>query len=275
MSCVATFRVIKMDASYPKETIFVQTDLSFNVVLQSLNELEKKGRLRETYGQSASINPIASSKSLFGDRHQDFARTASSVIRMCMLKATGIEDNLWPWLGNKSHEKNKKRCHFDYLFSPNGEHFSLANDRTTAERYWSRYDQLYPHFLIQVELGEEYGSEATINRMMLIFRNNFKEVVEITTKFTVTCERRRNYKSSVHVLCIVRDINQGVDKRFTEIVKTLMNPNFKVNDDRINAYVEQAMNVEGSLSVLFEGLEVAEEEEEEQQQQQQQQQRRR
>lgn len=93
-----------------QETIFVQTDPAFNLVLNSLNELRNQNRLVVTYFKTASIENIESNNKdedgrfLFGRANEScvqmFARTASSVLRMCMLKATNVDAVFWPTISD-------------------------------------------------------------------------------------------------------------------------------------------------------------------------------
>ena len=93
--------------------------------------------------------------------------------------------------------------------------------------YWSKYDQLYPHFRIENELHQAgLNRQASIPSMMLIFRGNFTEVVEITTTFEATLMEDQQFESYIHVICIVRKIStkEGNDGKFTRKLKELMVP---------------------------------------------------
>ena len=57
---------------------------------------------------------------------------------------------------------------------------------------------------------------------MLIFRQNFSEVVEITTTFNATRREEQEFRSFIHVICIVRNIlpiEEGEDGKFTRQLK--------------------------------------------------------
>ena len=72
-----------------------------------------------------------------------FGRTASAVARMCMLSAVGIESKFLPKIGQFSSERNKEKMKNMVFIKPL---FCLAGDKNKARYYWSKYDQLYPHF---------------------------------------------------------------------------------------------------------------------------------
>lgn len=79
--------------------------------------------------------------------------------------------------------------------------------------YYSYYDNLYPHFKIEHQL-EAIGPNQFLQMpttMMLIFRQNFAEVIEISTNFQARNLSAPNmipgtFQSYVNVRCIVRDI---------------------------------------------------------------------
>ena len=93
------------------ETVFVQTDPTFQVVLAVSTELKNQNRLHEKGLQTACIKDIESNderedhRLVFGGERaasMDFAsfgQTASAVVRMCMLEAVGISRTFWPKIG--------------------------------------------------------------------------------------------------------------------------------------------------------------------------------
>lgn len=220
-----------------QEFIFVQTDPAFNVVLQCLTELRDQNRLQETHYQLAELTDIESNdedddrKFMFGGESlppsHAFGRTASAIVRMCMLEAAGVPRRLWPALGRDSGKRNKAKLLNTLGQQPRG--FCLAADNNIARRYWSKYDHLYPHFLIEDEVRKaDLNTQISINSMMLIFRENFTEVVEITTTFSATPRENQQFDSFIHVICIVRKIcestEEGNDGKFTRQLKKLMVP---------------------------------------------------
>ena len=230
------------------ETIFVQTDPAFNVVLRALVELRRDGRLEVTHCQRASIEDIESNdeqedhRLRFGGQNapnmacESFGRTASAIVRMCMLKAAGINRDWWPLIGPRSNTRNQAKLQFDVYIDP---HFSLANDWRTAAHYWSKYDQLYPHFRIQYTVENlNIDDEGSMQSMMLIFRNNWTEMIEITTTLRATPREEHRFNSKVSVACIVREISQAEDRPHTAHLKELIQP-FNIPDE----YFEEVMNL--------------------------------
>ena len=206
------------------ETIFVQTDPAFRVALEATREL--RNRLQPTRCQTAVITDIESNHQR--DDHRfvfdfvSFGRTASAVVRMCMLEAVGIGRTLWPRIGLHSDPRNRKKVERVVQSSPL---FCLANDRNTARHYWSQYDRLYPHFLIEDAVsGLDIDQEESMPSIMLILRNNFTEMIEIITTFTAKRRAEHRFESRVHVTCIVREIREGGDGPYTIRLKELMQP---------------------------------------------------
>ena len=142
----------------------------------------------------------------FGGRY-GFARTASSVLRMCMLAATNINPGLWPTIGSYSQARNVAKM----VVEP-GLPFSLANNQLDARKYWSKYDQLYPHFLIEQAIqSASFNTLIRLPSMMFIFRSvgNLTEVIEINTTFTAIRRPLTDFfKSYIHVTCIVRSFSE-------------------------------------------------------------------
>lgn len=74
--------------------------------------------------------------------------------------------------------------------------------------------------------------------MMFIFRNNFTELIEITTTFHATRREEHRFNSYVHVTCIVREIREGEDGPHTIRLKALMQP-FNISVE----YFDQVMSL--------------------------------
>ena len=230
------------------ETIFLQADPAFNAALLAFKELGEQRRLQVTHCQRASIQDIESNdrqeahRLRFGGQsapisaNGNFGRTASAVVRMCMLKAVGINENLWPPSGEISNARNSAKLQLELLIQPL---FTLTNDQRTATHYWWKYDQLYPHFRIRDTVQNlNIDHEGSMPRMMLIFRNNCTGVIEITTTFNATPRKGYKFNSYVNVSCIVREISEGEDKPHTARLKELMKP-FNISDE----YFKEVMNL--------------------------------
>ena len=217
-----------------EETILVETGPTFNAVHSALRELESKNRLFVIHHQTATLKDIESNdpqeerRCIFGGQFAstrgplNFSQTASAVVRMCMLEAVGVPRNLWPQIGDNSDTRNKAKLERQLI---QGQLFQLANNQTAARHYWWRYDQLYPHFRI-VHGVQSHGFDENVSfpGKMIIFRNDFRQVIEITTTFNAKRMEDYRFTSDVLVTCIVREIREGKDEPQTRLLKRLMQP---------------------------------------------------
>ena len=226
------------------DTFFVQTDPAFNVALQSLRELRDQNRLHVMHYQTASLENIESDdesddrRFVFGgdvaaSADADFSRTASAVIRMCMLATLDVPRKFWPQVGRNCERRNKaKLVRMDEkpFFS-----FDHQNGRHVGKHYMMKYDQLYSPFMIEHILDKRrfHNTQVKMPRMMLIFSRQYNRVVrvtEITTSFTATPKGDRGgqeFDSFIHVACIVRAItidSKTTDGESFKQLKTLMKP---------------------------------------------------
>lgn len=211
-----------MDVNVPYDCILVQADIVFNLALEVLSDLQRNEQLDLRTSQTVSIDNIESNarhdqlRFTFGGAHagsyrrriQSFARTVSSVLRMCMLRSANAS-HYCPTFGECSYPRNRAKM----VYSQYGPQFVLSTDRMLTMDYYSYYDNLYPHFKIEHQL-ESIGPNQFLQMpatMMLIFRRNFTKVIEISTNFQARDLSAPNvipgtFQSYVNVRCIVRDI---------------------------------------------------------------------
>jgi hypothetical protein len=250
--------------------IFANIDPQFNIALEVLRELNNQGRLEITNVQRAwldesiqSNNDNDANRFIFGGHHAlnngqsaaAFGQTASAVFRMVMLRAVQMQENVWPALRANSKRRNKASLQFEVVFSAlaNNEPFMLLENPVvnTARMYWSRYDHVFPHFLIQSEVLENVGNPVYFNNMMLIFRNEFTEVIEITTNANATMNPPKTengtFDSYVHVLCTRRKIKnkqEDIKGGKFETMKKLIKP-VKISKDHIDNVLEKFKKRDG------------------------------
>lgn len=65
--------------------------------------------------------------------------------------------------------KNEDKLKYEQVMGPK---FVLANSYEQAREFWSEFDKIYPHFLLE-RVMEEGGN---LNKMMIIFKNFMQEV---------------------------------------------------------------------------------------------------
>ena len=212
--------------------IVLSSDVNYYATLNALANLQRNDRLRVTAYQVVSIDNIESSSDdepfVFGGEQQHlclqaFSRTASSVIRLCMMKSADMQ-----YIPNfQSKRRNMQKM--QYSFDRRHPDFSLGHgNRAATMRYYSRFDQLHPHFLLEQQFraaGARPIPWWTMRpTMMLIFQNNFSKVIEFSTTLSAREKPelgKGTIKSYVNVRCIVRniDLDSDASKLFDSISK--------------------------------------------------------
>ena len=200
------------------DCIIVQTDIAFDVALDVLRQLQAHQLLEATHLQVVSIENVESNapndpdRFVFGGGRGNsvhfFSRTVSSVLRMCMLRSGNVPEDLWKLLGERSLSRNRDKMVY---IQPQGNRFVLTADEVDASAYYSSYDHIHPYFKLEhqqknVPPNQWWNMQPT---MMLIFRNNFSEVIEFSTSLKTRYRpdiSTGTYQSYVNVRCIVRRI---------------------------------------------------------------------
>ncbi|PFX11861.1 hypothetical protein AWC38_SpisGene24274 [Stylophora pistillata] len=209
----------------PQDIIFAETDPAFKAVILAVNELRKMKRLKVRHFQNASITNIQSNddsddkRFMFGG-DSAFGRTASAVIRMCMLEAAGVKPGFWPTIGRNTAKRNKAELKTKQVIGAGP--LPLGKSKQKAREYWCKYDQLYPHFLIEDEVRK----------------------VEIDKEFTAKPKGDQVFESSVHVSYIVQDIQPGKDGKDVKQLKEFMSP-AKIRDE----YFQEVFKVKNETDV--------------------------
>ena len=199
--------------------IIVQTDIAFEPAFEALKQLQECQLLQVQHLQVVWIKNVESNapnetdRFIFGGGRdklaaQSFSRTVSSILRMCMLRSGNLPEGLWPKLGRVSMSRNRDKMEYE---QQHGNRFELTADEVDANAYYSSYDHIHPHFKLEHQLqnvppNEWWNMQPT---MMLIFRNNFSEVIEFNTSFKARYRpdiSTGTYQSYVNVRCVVRRI---------------------------------------------------------------------
>lgn len=245
-----------------EEFVFLQTDPTFNLVLLAMRQLRENQRLPvgQMQQQRAYISRIerAADDGENANRYTwnktfNFARTASTCFRMAMLEAAGIPRNCWPV--TRGFQQNT--CPDNMGHEPDPMNFHLADNSDRARLLWSKYDQLYPAYYITQKYTETVVDESVpLNSMMVIFRNNFTEMIEITT--TVRLQRAANnvhdYNATVHVLCISRQIVGGdVAPHFDSLQALCRGDDAAAAQHELEARIDEAADHLAELHIVPDG----------------------
>ena len=201
------------------EVIFLQTDPTFHLVERAIRELQEMQRLRGHIVQGAHILRIERALQVGENDENDdlrytwkstnnFARTAGACFRMAMLEATGVSRREWPRID--AFQQNT--CEGNMAHAPDPMSFHLADNRRDAKKYMSKYKQLYESSVIVQKYKEAaVGADVPLNSMMVIFRNDFTEMIRITTVVELRKTDDKVYHAKVCVLCEKNEISPGDD----------------------------------------------------------------
>ena len=182
--------------------IFTETDLSYRLISAVFADLEGAGLLAQNHQRTVTIDVIASRQgnNVF-NTVGNFSRTASAVLRMCFLRSVDVNVAHWPNISRNVfiHNRNNMVVHVVHLEL--GVRFQglLIESARDARIYYSRYDQLHPHFFIEQKMEGAQGP-VQWERGMTIFMNNLAQLAVITT--AVEIQRAGNtFNCQVTVSC--------------------------------------------------------------------------
>ena len=174
-----------------------------------------------------------------GQRASAFGRTASAVFRMVMLRAVQIPKKYWPTLGKHARKRNKNALDFKVTY-PKGDDagFQLLNhnnntdeeNQKIARGYWSHYDAMFPHSLIENEVLKNITNKVRFKNTMFIFRESTRQLIEITTEANATMYppgwKKGEFDCNVEVSCTCQKIIESKenDKILNELMKQVNAP---------------------------------------------------
>ena len=129
--------------------IFTETDLSYRLASAARVNLLRRGLLEETYRCIVTIDRIASCQgnNRFGSEYA-FSRTASVVFRMCFLRSLNINEKYWPKVSAVVKDENCRKMTVEQV----GTLGLLVASQRDARQYYSKYDHLNPHFVIEEKM---------------------------------------------------------------------------------------------------------------------------
>ena len=231
------------------DLIFVNIDPVFNIALEAVEELGGQGRLEEINRQESWLHAIQSDVDgddddgddnifKFGEETQRqhalaFGRTASAVFRMVMLHGVQIKKEKWPSLGKNTKKRNREALQFKVSEQfKNKEALQLLGEnptKKTVKQYYEKYDQVFPPSLISRKLLTNKGRNVPFHNKMLIFRNNFGEVIIIETTANARMypspkwgwKSKREFDSDVKVTCTRKTIKRDKDGEYFKKLKAL------------------------------------------------------
>ena len=230
------------DYTPPDDCIVVQTDFAFDFVNRLITRLYNDQQLQLQSVQEVKVDNIRSNNpndnlSLVFGNANCFARTASSVLRMCMLRSAEVPEHLYPKLGKPSMRRNKTAMEYSWTY---GNKFVLTTNKDRAKEYYSHYDQLYPHMKDELCTARPNQLQIIPGTMMLIFRGNFSEIIAFNTSLQVKyCPNYQNiggflkdvsghYESFAHVVCQVQRI-RNPNHACLNVLRLMKGGNWHIN----------------------------------------------
>ena len=117
-----------------------------------------------------------------------------------------------PRIGRHSEHRNRQKMQLETWVQPGRGEFVIAATKSAAEEYCTYYDHLHPHFKIENGFLSVQPDDWSMQNMMLIFRRDFTEVIEIGTSLQVGHRPHiwpgpGTFHSKAHVHCIVQRIS--------------------------------------------------------------------
>ena len=226
-----------------EDLILVDTDPGYDTALLAIDELENQARLETINRQASWLHVIQSDVGGGGDDDDDddiifkfggqtrkeqasaFGETASAVFRMVMLNAAKIEEDDWLELGPIGKKRNKAAMKFKIKGDlPPFKLLDGIDNETVIEEYMRKFRQLFPPDLIAKKVFENQGKNVPFTTTMLIFRENFKEVIIISAHANATMHplgwKPGEFDCHVRVTCTRKRIKEGIDgEYFTKLKK--------------------------------------------------------
>ena len=212
--------------------IFLQIDpSSFTIASRAVTELQSQNRTRLNYTRRSSIIRVKSANNvnnLHFNNLYNFSRRVGACARLCMLDSLCLNPiELWNMKNFFDRNYNDySNFHRDTMVGT-----SIQITPNEGTQYWSEYDRLYPHYVIERAISgtNVWNSNNFLASNMIIFRNNFTEIIQINTSIWISFEhqvdRSRNIYNYVNCSITVftqhYHIGQGLDRKFTHLLKTM------------------------------------------------------
>ena len=161
------------------------TDPFFQIATRAIAELRNQNRYEIVYERISTIKRVKSANNQNKKRFENLnglARRLRLCARICMAHSAGMNPRLWQV--NNCYDRNlddKENFGSELIF---GAAQNVAVNVAQERNYCHEYARLYSQHAIEdrVENGE---GEINIPRMMYIFRNDWSEVIQISTTMNI------------------------------------------------------------------------------------------
>ena len=196
---------------YKMECFARSIDPFFEIATRAVAELTNQKRYEIVYERKSTINRVksADNQSPFRFRNLNgLARRLGVSARICMAHSAGMNPRLRRI--EKCYDRNlddKENFSTQLIF---GKAQSVAANEDQEKKYCNEYDLLYSQHAVEdrIENGE---GEINIPQMMYIFRNNWSEVIQISTTMSIVDENDGRYNCRIQVITIKARMMQERD----------------------------------------------------------------
>ncbi|XP_042873817.1 uncharacterized protein LOC122254274 [Penaeus japonicus] len=177
--------------------VFSESDTSFDLPWMAYNELRLTNRLAVTNVQLCEL------QHRYGNGEfpnlESFCRRLATCVNLCLGFATGLSPTTWP--------------HFQEMVGPFPEAQSIkCTCQTPAggpayflaagmdqEMYWKSFQEQYTHSSIGQKLQSSSAFTHYMPSMILLFSQDFQEIIELKTTTTF---RDRTREESCYTVCV-------------------------------------------------------------------------
>ena len=168
-------------------------------------------------------------------RWYDFSRTASSVLRLCMLEASGMINFYNPEFTNREEIRAEMDISPENADINMADHGDAAQPDFRAQLITSNFDRLFPHFVIEQKLDNmAVNEQRTLSGMMYVIYFNERTIYQTNVTMNVVLSARNENGLEVQANTTVKvkkysynepEIDDRNRKNFTRflLVKQLIN----------------------------------------------------
>lgn len=232
--------------------IATSIDPFFEIATRAIAELTNQERYQIQYQKTSSIHRVKSANNENQLRYHNLnglARRLGVCARICMADSAGMDPRLLYHVDNCYDRNLEEPRNFNSELMI-GEAQNLELDGRQKRKYCSEYDRLYSLHAIEEHIKGDRGRNnagmvrSSIPSMMYIFRNNWSEVIQISTtmfiedrgeEFENAIENRNDgrYNCRIQVVTIKANITEGRDQKFMRFLVALSNEHGRQNSQNL------------------------------------------
>ena len=206
--------------------MFVETDPAFGYALEAFTGLNNGGHVTNLGNNTVTNRYVVNSNGGTTWRSMyDFSRCVAVVCRAFFIACLNLDvyANV-PYPNNKSTPPNLNNGLMRQSFPPNFPF--ITNNNIQGSTLFERYDQMFPHYVVERELATAFATNAVMTRScILIVPHPVMPwgVFQIMT--TIVCRvHMGNYNVTARVVCVGGNINPDVPVPQWQALKNIVYP---------------------------------------------------